>query len=268
MSVRAADNHNPTFEKIRNRGIFPQCETAGVSPPPEGEALARFKAAYLSDVYLHKGDPGVEDRLARCVELQFARWRWANENIETYVNMLRVAGHPDEKIDAMAAAGVPMSFKSVAQYGGFKFALLRLRHHLEEEESRLRNVEFLHTGSSVPGFSSNPLKGLAELPSKITKVGKSDVDLVFVADGVRESASAMIARGTTIRQYPTTMGDRSEDTRYGVRQDDIETMSPLMYKFIKRWEEELGAGIQVTFQETPTVPFNPWENLVQLIERP
>lgn len=253
------------IDKIRNRAMFPQADLATNPAPPEGEALKSFEAAYLSDQYLHRGDPGFDERLERCIELQYTRWQWANDNLETYVNMLRVSGHPDAKIDAMMRYGVPMSFASVEEYGLFKFALLKLRDELERGGTALCNVGFAHTGSSVPGFSTNPLKGFAELPSKITAVGQSDVDLVFIADNVVRSVEAMTAEGRSIWTYSTTMADRSEELRYSVKQEDIEHLSPRTYRFIKLWEEKLGAGIQVTFQETPKAALSPWENRVQLL---
>lgn len=256
------------LSKIANRGLFTACDVAAVAPIPDGEARAEFAAKYLSDAYLHAGDPGYEDRLARCVELQFARWAWANDNLDTYVNMLRVSGHADQKITDMAVHGIPMSFADAGQYGAFKFALLHLREALGSEENGLDAIGFVHTGSSVPGFSTNPLKGFAELPSKITKVGRSDIDLVFVAVGIDAAAARLAEQGRTWRRYATTMCDGSETKRYSVQPADIELLSPLTHAFVQRWQEELGADIQLTLHERPGVAFAPWENPVRLIERP
>lgn len=253
------------LEKIANRGMFPGCDVVAVPPPPTGRALADFEAKYISDAYLHEGDPGYADRLERCVELQFARWEWARANLDTYVNMLRVKGHADQKIADMAVHGIPMSFADAAQYGRFKLALLHLRHALGDEANGLGDIGFVHTGSSVPGFSTNPLKGFADLPSRITAVGKSDIDLVFVATGIDAAATRLEAQGRSRWRYATTMADGTETFRYSTDHDDIAQVSPLTYAFIQRWQDELGAEIQVTLHERPAVDFAPWENAVRLI---
>lgn len=65
--------------------------------------------------------------------------------------------------------------------------------------------EFI-TGSSVPGFSQNTLKGMRERPTRITFQTESYVDVVIFGDGANRSMLQRMADGNKGPRnwFPTT----------------------------------------------------------------
>ena len=125
-----------------------------------------------------------------------------------------------------------------------------------ESSSTLSRIRFAQTGSSVPGFSNNPLKGFRDRPSKITDVHNSDVDVVVIADGVEEFIKIKKSEGLKIRDYPCVVSkDGKTDIRYGFK--DWSVLAPVK-EWIDKWSVKMGGGVQVTLQNGDPI-FPPWE---------
>lgn len=221
-------------------------------PPSEVE---NFKRENISDIYLHEGEEGFDERLKNSTEIMFKRWDWLQKNGTKYVNMLRLSKHPDEGIQACLDGHRPLCFTSESIYTEFLEGLRELKKKLEAS-STLSRIRFTQTGSSVPGFSNNPLKGLRDQPSKITDVNNSDVDVVIIADGVEEFVKQKKAEGLKIRDYPCVVSkDGKTDIRYGFR--DWSVLPPVK-EWIEKWSVKMGGGVQITLQNGDPI-FPPWE---------
>jgi hypothetical protein len=245
--------------KKKKRPIYPNVNVASIPPIPEAE-VADFKAKYISTIYLDHNDPELEKR-GPIAELQYKRWNWANDNIAIYVNMLRVSGHNDTNIQALCDGDRPLCFPDQAVYAELQQSLKQLKNDLEQETG-VANVKFVQTGSSVAGFSTNPAKGFPYLPSKITSVGKSDIDLVIVADhAVERIVEASKQKGLKIKEYSTICNLTDLSVRYGVKNG---YPAKCLETWHQTWMKKLGAEIQLTFQRDPKDSFPPWEAEVVL----
>lgn len=195
--------------------------------------------------------------------LQFKRWKWAVENISVYVNMLRAAGHSDEAIIGMFK-GRPLCFAKQENYDEFQAALAKLGAEVEAQ-CGWQQVEFIVTGSSVAGFSQNPLKGFADRPSKITSTSKSDVDICLLADGVKDWVARCKSEGKAYpeRMYPTTESQHTSSMRFGVK--DLANVCEALGAFHKQWSEKLAGGLQITFAED-NLDIPPWEARIPLTQ--
>ena len=234
--------------------------TANVPRISDPKEIELFKSKYLSNAYLHDGDPEFEDRKKNAKEIQFIRWEWMIKHPEIYVNMLRLSNHPEENIQACLDGRRPLCFTSELLYCEFTRDLRGLEVSLEEE-TPFKNVRFIQAGSSVAGFSNNPFKGLRDQPSKITDVKKSDVDVVIVAYGVKAFVDKQRALKVELRDYPsTTTRYTPDDMRYGFRDWSI---IPPIKDWMSKWKVKMGGGVQITLQEgDPSVP--PWEPYILL----
>ena len=273
---------------------------ADVAPVPDEEKEA-FKAKHVSTAYLHGDDDETKERYKNAKAIQYTRWKWAAANVSTYVNVLRAAGHSDEKIQGVFD-GRPLCWADAAAWDAFRFALGELKGKVEEEKG-WAPVNFVFTGSSVPGFSQNPCKGHRDLPSKITDPAKSDarrnsaehlmqrkrcvaqlrpgcslslhcsaipqqVDICVIGDGVNECFQALQeaakekAEGALrVRQYPSTTGAFTKGMRFGVKGSDLAAFSPCIKAFHEEWSAKLPGGLQLTFAEDDQ-SIPPWEMFV------
>jgi hypothetical protein len=181
-------------------------------------------------------------------------------NINTYVNMLRVAGHDEGKIQAVFE-GRPLCWANKEAYEAFCLDLSGLSSKIEQEKG-WKHVQFVFTGSSVPGFSQNPLKGHRDLPSKICDPLKSDVDICVVGGGVNQTMLALHDDdGSAVRLYPTITGLATRGTRYGIKPETMNSFSPAVGGFLGEWSAKLPGGLQLTFMEDDQeIP--PWEMFV------
>merc|ERR1712037_377059 len=125
------------------------------------------------------------------------------------------------------------------------------------------SVGFVFTGSSVPGFSQNPLKGKHHLPTKITSTTKSDVDISIKADGVERFITECTEKDVKFRGYPTTCSKTTGAMRYGFK--DLASVCAEVVDFHKEWAEKLAGGLQLTFSEDSNdIP--PWEARIPIAE--
>jgi hypothetical protein len=227
-----------------------------VKPIPQSE-IEDFKRKYISNIYLHPEDEGFKERSDRANELMWKRWDWLQKNIETYVNMLRVKGFTDEQIQDCLDGRRPLSFKTTQIHKEFCLDLKELGVKLEKELG-LKNIWFAQVGSAVPGYSSNPHKGFDSVPSKITDLDNSDVDIVIVAEGVKEWVEKARKEGRKIKEYPCTVDrdGKKQDCRFGTK--NVTEISQHLVEWEAKWSKRLGGGVQFTFQDGNPI-FPPWE---------
>jgi hypothetical protein len=233
-----------------------QIDVKSVTPIQESE-VEEFKLKYLSDAYIHEGEEGFKERMEQSPVLMFKRWDWLNKNPEIYVNMLRVKGFTDEQIQDCLDGRRSLSFKTVDIHKEFCLDINKLGKELEKELG-LKGVWFVQTGSAVPGYSSNPCKGLSDVPSKITDPDKSDIDVVIVAQGVKSLVMKKEKENKKMKPYPCINKCEGKQTeiRYGNRH--IEEVSKCLADWVQKWSDKLKGGVQVTFQEGNPI-FPPWE---------
>ena len=222
--------------------------------------LEEFKRKYISNLYVHEGEQGFEERLKSSVEIQFKRWDWMQSHPDIYVNMLRVSNHKEENIQACLDGRRPLCFTSAELYTEFTMDLNDLKQNIERETD-LKNVKFVQAGSSVAGFSNNPHKGFRDIPSKITDVGKSDVDVVIVAEGVKEFIERQKKDNIPLREYPSTSSLKGPSgLRFGLKYWEA---IPSIKDWMEKWKVIMGGGVQITLQEAnPILP--PWEPYIIL----
>lgn len=240
---------------------FPDVDVSTIPPVPSS-ALEEFTSFHIDESYVRWGSDEGKKRAAKARELQYKRWNWAKENVTTYVNVLRVAGFSDESISLMFK-GTPLCFQSDDEYMDFRKALAELAPRLEKQHG-WTYVNFLITGSSVPGFSQNPLKGIPDRPTKITSPASSDVDVVIVGGGVSETMMSRMSKELSepCRCFNTTASDTVSATRFGCV--NMAEFCPVLAEFHSEWNEKLPAGLQLTFGEH-NVPIPPWEARIDTV---
>lgn len=248
---------------VAGRSTKPAYPSVTVCDVPEVTAAEQnaFKKLHIDGTYVEWGTPEADELLQNDVAVQYTRWKWAVDNVHTFVNVLRLAGHSDIRIQAMFD-GVPLCFEHADEYAQLRAALARLAVDVEKEQG-WTNVNFIITGSSVPGFSQNPLKGVRDRPTRITSQTQSDVDVVIVGDGVNRTMLKRMADGEKEpkRCFPTTCSSTCKATRFGVR--DFDAFSKVVADFHSVWDQKLSGGLQFTFADDDySTP--PWESRVDI----
>jgi len=237
-----------------------------VDPIPTKEQ-EQFKAQYLDRTKSCDGDASKLD--ARVQDIQYTRWEWANNNLETFVNMMRLSGHSDKKIQNMFN-GIPLwvdieeNKRSAEDYfSSFRRELAPLAKEMEEELG-WRNVVFVFTGSSVNGFSQNPCKGSLTVPSWITDQEKSDVDISVHAAGVNQFA---VSNADMVKLRPTIVDRLTTGVRYSpINGADghprYEIFGRALRDFYDKWSNILPGGLQFTvYEDNWSLP--EWESRVE-----
>jgi len=194
----------------------------------------------------------------------YKRWDWARGHEWDYITTLRVRGFSDDNIQAMVSGVRPLCFTGPEEHAEWCKSLGELAKDLEKEFS-WKNVQFVHTGSSVVGFSTNPFKGVADRPTKITTTDSSDVDLVIVGEGVKEFIEQKTKQlGKEIgHSFPSTRQKTGElGLRVGCRRpEDISDKLKNWYDIWATKFEKRG-GLQITFDTDPNPHIPPWESWI------
>jgi len=255
------------FRKTPNRPRFPAGIVVKNMPSVPEDQVEAFKAKHIDSSYIHDyGSPEALARMGKGVQqvrdLQYKRWKWCLDNIETYVDMLRVSGHSDEAIQAMIE-GRPLCMPDAALFAEMEASLKQLKPLLEADMV-WTNVGFVFTGSSVAGFSQNPLKGREFEPTKITSKDKSDVDICIKANGVDSFMEELREQGCKIRGFPTTCSPHTGGMRYGVKGDVGTLVSKNLGQWYNEWAAKLPGGLQITFCED-ALDIPAWEGRINTI---
>jgi hypothetical protein len=245
-------------EKDKSRLIEEfKCEVDVCSVPElNPDEIENFKNKYFFSCYIEHDCPEYKLRLANRHEVMFNRWNWMMNNVEIYVNMLRLRNFSNEQIQNCLGMKRPLCFETSSIYDKFCQDLKNLKVTLENETD-LKNIRFVQTGSSVIGFSNNPLKGLIDRPSKVTKNPDSDIDIVIVADKVKIVFGNLKKDNLKIHEYICVCNKEGlTDIRYGI--DDLEKISKGLLEWVRNCNKYLKNMIQITFQDgDPIFPF--WE---------
>ena len=247
------------FKSQHTKPLFPECKVSEVQRIKD-EDREEFMKKHISSEYIHDySSPEAKERLNEVEETQFKRWKWAVKNVTTLVNVFREAGHSDEKIQRMFD-GVPFCFPDKEFFRTFCEALKQLCKDIEKTLP-LKHAGIVITGSSVPGFSQNPLKGYKDLPSKITSTSKSDVDICVYAHGVENWFETLKESNEDFKfkKYPTTVSLTECGYRYGIKPSSMKSASNVIADFHESWhQKKLPGGLQITFCEIRrSIP--PWE---------
>lgn len=255
IMVRHAHRHT--------RPQFPENVNVKDIPAVPADEVDAFKSKHINSEKLKWDSPEGTERCDNVRSVQYTRWRWALNNIDTFVNMLRLYGHSDDSIQRMLK-GIPMCLPSENAYIELRNGLKKLAAEIETE-MHWKNVGFVFTGSSVPGFSQNPLKGFRDLPSKITDPEKSDVDICIVADGINISVAECHSDGDEYMEpkyaFPTTVTEITSGMRFGCK--NLAEFCKAAAKFSEEWSAKLVGGLQLTFCEDDTdIP--PWEARINM----
>ena len=248
-----------------SRPLFPKHKKISDIPRVPDSEVQAFVEKHIDNTAIT--DYGCDEAKARTEPItkirdsQYKRWKWACDNFETYVNMLRLSNHSDDNIQAMVD-GRPLCLPTQDLMDDLVKGLQEFKPALEREFG-WKSVGFVFTGSSVPGFSQNPLKGRAEHPTKITSVDSSDVDICIMGDGVVEFVEGVRKRDLWTRGYTTTCTPTLFGMRFGVDWSILET--GVIGDFYNAWNERLPAGLQLTFCESG-LEIPPWEMPILLDE--
>jgi len=194
--------------------------------------------------------------------LQYKRWEWAQGHAWDYITTLRLSKFTDDNIQAMASGLRPLCFKGPDEHAEWCKSLGELGKDLETQFG-WKNVRFVHTGSSVVGFSTNPMKGVADRPTKITTLDASDVDLVIVGEGIKEFIEKKEKEtGKDIgHKFPST---RQKHSPFGLRVGcrHPEDISDKLNNWYNAWAGKFTGGLQITFDTDPDPRIPPWESWI------
>jgi len=241
---------------------FPQGLDATAVPELPADEVDAFKSENIDNTKIKDDTPEYHERTSSeyaVREAQYARWRWACTHFETYCNMLRVSGHPTESVQAMLK-GRPLCFPDQKSFSELVAGLQELGPQLETAMG-CANLGFVFTGSSVVGFSQNPLKGKYLIPSKITSKTKSDVDICIKADGIERFVDSVRERGRKVRGFGTTCSITTSAMRFGCK--DWAAVCPELGAFHEKWSAIFQGGLQFTLCEGGLdVP--PWESRIPM----
>jgi len=218
-----------------------------------------FKTKYINNTKVHD-EKEMGQRRDNVKDIMFARWDWVQKNPEIYVNELRLSGFSDEAIQACLNGDRPLCFISQEIYDEFLTSLRSVKSQLEKETG-WKNMSFVQTGSSVVGYSGNPLKGFENTASKITST-TSDVDIVVLAGGIEKTVQDVKDK-IRVKEYPAMSAENGEtDLRYGFK--PLTDFSSLLAEFNQTWTEKLEGGIQFTFQREADPKLPPWERNIPI----
>lgn len=223
------------------------------------EEKEEFKKNYCSDICLHPDNKGYKERLDNAAQIMYERYNWLENNKDKYVNMLRIKGFSDKEIQEALSGRKPFCFKSRNLFDEFCEDLVTLKMNMEKA-SEFKEVIFFQAGSSVTGFSNNPLKGLEKIPSKITQQANTHYDIVIAATNVKDYFKKIKSKKPEIkfREYSCISNEKgATDKRYALKNiSDLDCKS--LEAFHEKWAKKLNVELQITFQDgRPEIP--PWE---------
>lgn len=272
MDIKEDHHHIHQQKKIKKKF---NSLVSDVPKPDLYDSYVRDKDAFLKyhiDTTYHHGDEEEKKRTMETLDkqneyirsIQFKRWEWARGHEWDYYTTLRLRGFSDDNIQAMASGLRPLCFDGPDEHAEWCKSLGELGKDLETQFG-WKNVRFVHTGSSVVGFSTNPMKGVADRPTKITTRDGSDVDLVIVGEGVKEFVEKKEHElGKKIgHSFPSTRQKHGEfGLRIGCRHpEDISDKLKNWYDIWAAKFEKKG-GLQITFDTDPNPSIPPWESWI------
>merc|ERR1712061_369811 len=106
---------------------------------------------------------------------------------------LRKAGFEDTDIQLCMRREKPLDFVSMEEYVECKADLMQAAARIEKRTG-ITHIRFVQQGSSVTGFSTNPLKGERFVPTHLYHAG-SDTDFRLTGEGIEKALEQIIADG-------------------------------------------------------------------------
>jgi hypothetical protein len=176
---------------------------------------------------------------------------------ESFTNTLREANFSDEDIQRAFDRKQPLDFTSLQAYEECVKDLEDVRKTIERRTG-VKNLRCVQQGSSIPGFSTNPNKGHRYLPNYLTDRVKSDTDLRFSGDGMKEYIEKVRLEGKTVnvKKYAPHLIDNYDGSN-GILFPELEAMA-------KKWvdDKRVYLTVQFTIFEEYKPYFEPgfWDN--------
>lgn len=235
-------------------------------PPPS----TRHVLPKQSDLYkAHVADA------AAARKVQDKRFAWTVRHPGKFKAMLKREGYQPEAIEAMLARRRPLDFPTQAEYDEFRNDVDAARQNIKRKYG-LESLRFVHQGSSVAGYSSNPKKGGQWLPDGsfdpsvpnylYNKALGSDTDLRIASNdvlGLLHVADARLKEGKDVN---FKSGGGRETL---VEPDDATKFFPELKPLIDKWAPRLGK-LQVTIDTKPAdanFEPKPWDTEIKVKTR-
>jgi hypothetical protein len=197
------------------------------------------KATLLSTnrIKIPKSDENYRDRMENSKEIQWRRWEWMNRNPETYVNLMREQGENDADIQQMLSRQKPLDFDNLVDFEAFKIDVKSLKLQLTEAYE-LAALRFIQQGSSITGFSTNPVKGDRDVPNYIyNKAEGLDLDFRVYSQNLQD----LYDQSNNIE-----LKSRPELSVRLVEPSSARDLMPELQSFIEIWKPRLNSEIQFT----------------------
>ena len=211
------------------------------------------------DIFIKMGDLGFKERYANSSEIVFARWQWILNNMEKYVNILRINGFKDTCIKEAFLGIKPLIIKTKEHFGQFCERIFTLKSELKKSY-KIKNLKVAMIGSSLYGFSNNPLKGSKDIPSNIAKCETCDFDFVFIGVGIDEILKNVKSKNAeNVKNFQYV----DEYKRIGIRHriKHLEENMNSVFVWKKEMNNFLKRKIRIYFQEGEgNLP--PWEAII------
>jgi len=247
--VRPSSSHAQPF--------VPHQVFSTLPPPSTRDVLPKQSDLYKAHVANATAARIVQDR----------RYEWTLKHPEQFKAMLKREGYQPEATKAMLERRRPLDFPTQAEYDEFRDDVDDARRTIMNRY-KLDSLRFVHQGSSVAGYSSNPKKGGLRLPDGsfdpnipnylYNKALGSDTDLRVASDdalGLLRVAEARLREGQDVN-FKTGGGRETL-----VEPDDATKFFPELKPLIDKWAPRLGK-LQVTIDTKPAdanFEPNPWD---------
>jgi len=225
----------------------PQQVLSTMPPPSTRDVLPKHSDLYKA----HVADA------AAARKVQDNRFAWTLQHPKKFKAMLKREGYQPEAIEAMLARRRPLDFPTQADYNEFRNDVDAARQNIKLKYG-LESLRFVHQGSSVAGYSSNPKKGGQKLPDGsfdpnvpnylYNKAKGSDTDLRIASNdelGLLHVADALLKEGKGDINFKSGGGRETL-----VEPDDATKFFPELKPLIDKWAPRLGK-LQVTIDTKP-----------------
>lgn len=206
------------------------------------------------------GDLGFKERYENSIQIVFDRWDWIVNNTEEYVNMLRINGFSDENIQECFEGQRPLTMNDIETFNQFCDRIFTLKNELKKRY-KIKNLKVAIIGSSLYGFSNNPLKGDKTIPSNIARSETCDFDFVFIGIGIDELLKKFSDSEDNIKSFQYVNCNKQKGVRYKVK--NLEENMKIVYEWKKEMKNFLNKKIRIYFQEGEG-NLAPWEAFIEL----
>lgn len=211
------------------------------------------------EILIKMGDLGFKERYDNASEIVFSRWNWILENNEKFVNILRINGFQDDCIQEAFNGIKPLTIKTKETFDQFCERIFLLKEILMATY-KIKELRVAIIGSSLYGFSNNPLKGGKEIPSNIAKIETCDFDFVFIGHGIDEVVKNIKQKNSEdVKNFQYIDDYKRIGIRYRIKR--LEENMNSVFEWKKEMKNFLKRKIKIYFQEGDgNLP--PWEAII------